>query len=212
MTQNTNAALALAALLAAAPHAIAAGAAEDGPLGDPNAGKEKSAACAACHGADGNSTSPEWPKLAGQHPGYTAKQLHDFKSGARVNATMNGMAAGLSDQDIADLAAYYATQEVKLGGADPELVDAGEKLYRGGNSYNGVAACMGCHGPAGTGNPAAKFPSLSGQHAQYTAKALRDFRGGERANDPNEMMRRVAKRMSDREIEAVSEYIEGLHP
>lgn len=209
MTQYTSAPLALATLLAVS---LNVGAAGTSLVGDPNAGKEKSATCAACHGADGNSTNPEWPKLAGQHPGYTTKQLHEFKSGARVNATMNGMAAGLSDQDIADLAAFYGTQQVTLEGADPDLVELGESLYRGGNSYTGVAACMGCHGPAGTGNPAARFPSLSGQHVQYTVKALQDFRGGDRANDPNEMMRRVAARMSDKEIQAVSAYISGLHP
>lgn len=189
--------------------ALATGAAHG--AGDPQAGKEKSATCTACHGADGNSTNPEWPKLAGQHAGYLAKQLREYRSGARENATMNGMAAGLSDEDIEDLAAYYASQEVKLGAADPELVEAGEALYRGGNPKTGVASCMGCHGPAGTGNGPAQWPSLSGQHAQYTATQLRYFRAEERANDPNEMMRRVAARMTDREIEAVASYIEGLH-
>ena len=179
--------------------------------GDPKAGKEKSASCAACHGADGNSTNPEWPKLAGQGARYLAKQLRDYRSGERVNATMNGMAAGLSDEDIEDLAAYYASNEIELGAAAPDLVRRGESLYRAGNPDTNVAACMGCHGPAGSGNPPAKYPSLSGQHAQYTAAQLEMFRAGERANDPNQMMRRAAARLTDKEIEAVSSYVEGLH-
>lgn len=179
--------------------------------GDPAAGKSKSAACAGCHGADGNSVNPDWPKLAGQHPSYIAKQLHEFKNGKRIDPTMNGMAAALSDQDIEDLAAYFSAQTMTTGSADPKAVKLGQKLFRGGNARKNAAACMACHGPAGSGNPAAKFPALAGQHSAYTAKALRAFRAGERDNDPNEMMRRVADKMSDKEIAAVAEYIAGLH-
>lgn len=179
--------------------------------GNPGAGQQKAASCAACHGADGNSMVPEWPKLAGQHPGYLEKQLRDYQSGARENAQMSPMAAPLSAEDIADLAAFYAGQRVKLGAADPELVELGERIYRAGNPASGVAACMACHGPQGEGNPAAAYPALGGQHAQYTAAQLKAFRSGDRANDPASMMRAVAAKMTDEEIQAVSSYIAGLH-
>ena len=179
--------------------------------GDPAAGKAKSAVCAGCHGADGNSMNPEWPKLAGQHQGYIAKQLRDYKSGKRKNPTMIGMVAGLNDQDMQDLAAYFAGQTAKGGEADPELVAMGEKIYRGGNLGTGLAACMGCHGPGGGGNPEAKFPSLAGQHAQYTATTLGEFKAEARANDPNQMMRMVAGKMTKKEIEAVASYTAGLY-
>ena len=179
--------------------------------GDPAAGKAKSAVCAGCHGADGNSINPEWPKLAGQHQGYIAKQLRDYKSGKRSNPSMIGMVAGLSDQDMQDLAAYFASQTAKGGEADPELVAVGEKIYRGGNLGTGLAACMGCHGPGGEGNPGAKFPALAGQHAQYTATTLSDFKAEARANDPNQMMRMIASKMTKKEIEAVASYTAGLY-
>ncbi|MDJ0892356.1 MAG: c-type cytochrome [Gammaproteobacteria bacterium] len=180
-------------------------------VGDPAAGKAKSAVCAGCHGADGNSTNPEWPKLAGQHPSYIAKQLRDYKSGNRQNATMLGMVAALSNQDMDDLAAYFGSQPATGGEADPALVDLGEKIYRGGNAETGLAACIGCHGPAGAGNPAAKFPYLAGQHAQYTVTTLGHFKSEARANDPNKMMRLVAGRMTKQEIDAVSSYLAGLY-
>lgn len=186
----------------AAPGALAAG--------DASAGKSKASTCAGCHGADGNSANPIWPKLAGQHAGYTVKQLQDFKSGARENATMKPMATALSEQDMQDLAAYYTAQQIQYGEADPALVDQGEKLYRGGNKASGVSACMACHGPAGKGNPAANFPALAGQHAEYTAIQLKAFRSGARANDYGGMMRNIASRMTDAEIEAVASYIQGL--
>ena len=179
--------------------------------GDAEAGKAKSATCAACHGPDGNSVAPNFPKLAGQHAAYIAKQLAEYKSGERKNATMNGMAAPLSEQDMADLAAFYAAQEVKVGQAAEDKVALGESLYRAGNAASGVAACAACHEPTGIGNPMANFPSLSGQHAEYTATQLKYFRSGERANDAGAMMRGVAGKMTDAEIEAVSQYIQGLH-
>lgn len=178
--------------------------------GDAAAGKTKAAACAACHGADGNSANPEWPKLAGQHPSYLAKQLTNFKAGERNNAMMAPMAAGLSEQDMADIAAFYASQVQNGGKADPALVAAGEKLYRGGNATTGVAACMGCHAPNGMGNPQANFPRLSGQHAAYIVNQLKTFRTGERANDAGKMMQNIAARMTDKEMQAVASYIEGL--
>lgn len=179
--------------------------------GDAAAGKTKSATCAACHMADGNSVNPIWPKLAGQHPDYIAKQIGDFKSGARKDPTMTAMAAPLSDQDALDLAAYFSSQTMSGGATKPELEKQGERLYRAGNTATGVSACTACHGPTGMGNPQAKFPRVGGQQVDYVVKQLKDFRGGVRANDPNSMMRDVAMKMSDQEIEAVASYLSGLH-
>jgi cytochrome c553 len=179
--------------------------------GDASAGKTKSATCAGCHGMDGNSANPDWPSLAGQGSAYIEKQLQEFKAGERQNATMAPMAAPLSEQDIADLAAFYAVQTVKVGAADESLVELGEKIYRGGNPAGGVAACIGCHGPAGKGNPGAKFPALSGQHAKYVETQLYAFKTGERNNDAAKMMRSIAGNMNEQEIKAVASYIQGLH-
>lgn len=178
--------------------------------GDPAAGKEKAQLCAACHGADGNSPSPVWPKLAGQHEEYLIKQLWDFRDGKRENAQMSPMAAGLSDQDIEDLAAYYAQQQLKFGQTDPAALEFGAKIYRAGNMEAGVSACMACHGPAGQGNPAAKYPALGGQHAAYNQAQLKAFRENQRNNDVNAVMRTIVGRMTDEEIRAVSEYTQGL--
>lgn len=178
--------------------------------GDAAAGQAKAAACAACHGPDGNSFNPEWPKLAGQHPDYIVKQLKDFKAGVRQNPLMSPMAAPLSDQDILDLAAFFSSQKTQLGEADPNLVAAGEKLYRGGNVASGVSACAACHSPTGTGNPAAMFPRVSGQYAAYVAKQLQDFKTGARTNDAGQMMRNIASKMTDEEIQAVASYMQGL--
>ncbi len=179
--------------------------------GDATAGESKSAACAACHGADGNSTNPDWPKIAGQHPKYTEKQLKEFKAGRRVNALMSGMVAPLSEQDMADLAAFYATKVTSGGFVSEAELPLGEKIYRGGNAKTGVPACMSCHGPTGVGDPLAAIPALSGQHAKYIATQLYAFREGERSNDPKSMMRDVARWMTKQEIEAVSQYVAGLH-
>jgi len=179
--------------------------------GDAAAGKAKAAPCSACHGLDGNSPNPIWPSLAGQHPDYIEKQIMDFKSGARADPLMTPQAALLAtDQDVADVAAYYSSQNQKAGTAKADMVEKGERLYRGGNLANGVTACQACHGPAGMGIPAAKFPRISGQHADYVVKQLNAFRDGNRANDPNNMMRMVAKGMSDEEIAAVAQYVQGL--
>lgn len=179
--------------------------------GDPEAGKAKAAPCAACHGLDGNSPNPIWPKLAGQHPAYIQKQIMDFKSGARQDPLMAAQASLLAtDQDVADVAAYFSGQSQSQGQAQADMVALGEQIYRGGDLAKGVAACSGCHGPAGMGIASAKFPRISGQHADYLSKALKDFRGGVRANDANGMMRGVAERLSDKEIAAVSQYVQGL--
>jgi cytochrome c553 len=178
--------------------------------GNAGAGKKKAAVCAACHGADGNSPSDAFPKLAGQHEGYIVKQLVAFKSGDRQNALMAPMVANLTEQDMADLGAYFASQKTAPGAVSEELVEAGEKLYRGGNKESGVPACMACHGPNGSGMAAANWPKLSGQYNTYVETQLRAFASGERSNDPNSMMRDIASRMSDAEIKAVSAYVFGL--
>ena len=179
--------------------------------GDPVAGKQKTLTCTACHGPDGNSTTPMWPKLAGQHAEYTSKQLMDFKNGKRENALMAPMTASMNDQDIEDIAAYYASQQPTIGLTNPEYLELGERLYRAGDRKTGLAACMACHGPNGAGNPAAKYPLLSGQHADYTATQLKAFKAESRNNDDNNIMRSIAGKMNNKEIEAVSEYIQGLH-
>ena len=172
--------------------------------------------CAACHAADGNSLVAVNPKLAGQIPEYLQKQLANFKPAAgkkaeRENAVMAGMAANLTSDDMRNLAAYFAGQVAKPGTAkSKELVALGQKIYRGGILSKNLPACASCHGPNGAGIPA-QYPRLSGQHAEYLEAQLRAFRTSERANDANGMMRIVAGRMSDREIQAVSDYIDGLH-
>ena len=191
---------------------MALGMGQSQAAGDPVAGKAKAAQCAACHGADGNSVNPEWPKLAGQHEGYLVKQLHYFEMGERENATMKPMANVLDAQGREDVSAFYASQKVKTGTADPELVALGEQIYRGGNDVSGVAPCMGCHGPSGAGNPAALYPALRGQHAQYVENQLHGFAEGKRVNEnARKMMQILASRMTNREIKAVASYIQGLH-
>ncbi len=179
--------------------------------GSADEGKTKSAVCAGCHGADGNSgINPVWPKLAGQHPQYIEKQLKDFKAGDRTDPLMSAMAMPLSEQDMADLAAYFSSQTKQIGSADAKAVTNGEKIFRAGNSQTGVVACMACHGPAGSGNPLALFPALNGQNAAYVEKALKDFRSGTRKNDTAKMMQGVVARMTDQEIAEVAQYIQGL--
>jgi len=179
--------------------------------GDIEAGRTKSATCSACHGADGNSVNAEWPKLAGQNAKYLVRQLVNFKEGHRNNALMNPMAATLTEQDMADLGAYYANQTPTIGQADPALAELGERIYRGGNADSGVPACMACHAPDGVGNPGAGYPALRGQHATYTAKQLNDYREEARLGPGSELMKTISLRLTPREIEAVSNYIQGLH-
>lgn len=164
--------------------------------------------CVACHAADGNSTTPANPKLAQQHPEYLIKQLKEYKSGKRANAIMSGFAAGLSEEDMRNVAYWLASQKATTGAAtDADLVRLGERIYRGGIADRQIASCAGCHSPNGAGIPA-QYPRLSGQHADYTAEQLRQFRSGARKN--NIQMTGVAAKMNDREILAVSEYIAGL--
>ncbi|MEJ6008120.1 c-type cytochrome [Paucibacter sp. AS339] len=164
--------------------------------------------CAACHTADGSRGSPANPILQGQHPEYLAKQLTEFKSGARNNAVMKGMASTLSDEDIKNVAAFYASKTAKAGFAkNKDLITLGEKIYRGGIADRQIPACAGCHSPSGAGLPA-QYPRLAGQHSDYTELQLNAFRAGTRAN--NAQMAGVAAKMNDREIKAVSDYIAGL--
>lgn len=179
--------------------------------GDAAAGQSKTAVCAACHNADGNSSLPTFPKLAGQSEAYLFKQIKSIQSGERPVVEMTGLTDNLSDQDIADISAFYASQPATTGQADPELVELGRGLYEGGNPAKGIPSCMGCHGPAGNGVATAGYPKISGQHATYTTSQLEMFRNGSRNNDPNAMMRGVAANLSDAEIEALSSYIQGLY-
>ncbi len=169
--------------------------------------KEK---CASCHGADGNSTNPLWPKLAGQHASYIEKQLTDFNAKNRSDPTMSPMAGLLNENGIKDVAAFLSAQTTKPGAADEKLVAAGRLTYKGGNLTSGVTACAACHGPTGLGNPAAKYPSVSGQHAAYLVKQLQDFKEGKRTND-SAIMTSIAKKMTTAEMEAVAQYMSGLH-
>lgn len=180
--------------------------------GNAKAGEAQVAACAACHGADGNSPSAAFPKLAGQNAKYLVKQMRDIQSGARPVPTMTGQLDGKSVQDLEDIAAFYASQTGTIGQAKKELVTLGERLYRAGNAETGVAACTACHSPTGSGNSAAGYPALGGQHAGYIEQQLKAFRDGARTNDGDaKTMRTVSFRLNDNEIAAVASYISGLH-
>lgn len=200
--------------------------------GSISAGKQKTAACAGCHGENGNSMMPMFPKLAGQHPGYLIKQLTAFKNGTRKDATMQSMVLSLSEQDFADIAAYYAEQAISpnpmpvLDADDEDEAEMGDEqaaserqsdiqtqlsmgsdLYRNGDLEREVSACIACHGPYGEGNKPASFPALKSQHADYLIKSLKDFKSGARSNNPDNMMHMIAKKMTDAEIEAVAYHI-----
>ena len=202
--KNTVIAVLAAAFIGLMPNLLLA-------QGDAAAGQAKSALCGSCHGVDGNSPLAMNPKLAGQNARYMVKQLQDFKSGARAGAIMASMVLSLSDQDMEDIAAWYSSQQPTIQGADPESIELAERLYRAGNSEIAVAACSACHSPTGKGNAPAGFPSLSGQHAEYTLQQLKDFRSGVRQNDGGEMMRTVVERLTDKELEALASYVSGLN-
>lgn len=200
---------------------------------DLKAGEEKAMVCVACHGPGGVSANPDWPSLAGQGQKYIEKQLKDFKNGERPNMVMQPQAGMLSDEDIVNVAAYFAAQTppqatTEGAGDNPEeLLALGEALYRGGDMSKNVPACMACHGPTGAGIEPAAFPRISGQHAKYTRTQLDAFRTSAlidqqasetdraslvvRANDPNGMMRDVAEKLTPKQIEAVARYMQGLH-
>lgn len=180
--------------------------------GDAAAGQAKSITCAACHGADGNSVNPVWPSIAGQHPTYILEQLQAFKSGVRSEPLMLGQVMLLSDEDMANLAVYYAEKPAAAKSvADPDIVDLGARLYRGGDSEDNTAACIACHGPTGRGNPAASVPSIKGQYAVYAAAQLRAYASGARTSDgPTRVMRDIAAKLNEAEILAVTSYMQGL--
>jgi cytochrome c553 len=183
-------------------------------LGDADAGQGKAAVCAACHGVDGNSIVPNWPKIAGQHADYLERQISLIKSGDRPVPEMAGIIINLSDQDMADLAAYFSSQDRSAGLTDEALLANGELLFRSGNSETDIPACISCHGPAGEGNPLSGYPALAGQHSVYSEKMLKGFRTGQTWGDDDassKIMTDVSKRLTDDEIKAVSSYIQGLH-
>jgi len=202
MTAKLVAALSVVAVLGWSASALAAGSKE--------AGQAKAATCSACHGMDGNSVNPEWPTIAGQHETYILTQLKAFKAGDRQNVLMSPMAMILSDEDMADLAAYFSSQAAHGGETDPSKLKLGQRVYRSGKPGSQVMACAGCHGPAGRGNAPAAYPSIQGQHATYVAAQLRAYKAGTRSSDPNQMMRNVAATLSEDEIDAVASYVQGL--
>ena len=203
-----------AAAPAAQPAADDAAAYAAAQPGDPAKGEAKAAACGACHGLDGNSADPQYPKLAGQNERYIARQLKLFKSGQRQNPVMQPFAAMLSPQDMRDVGAFFAAKAVMPGTGDEAFRDKGQALFRGGDHDAGLPACMACHGPAGRGNPGAAYPAIGGQHADYTKAKLTAFRDGlvlGTDDDANPVMATVAANLSDDDIEALASYIEGLH-
>lgn len=180
--------------------------------GDAAAGKTKAAACGGCHGMDGNSLVPTFPKLAGQGERYIVKQIADFKANTtRQDAMMMGMVAAVSEQDAADIGAFYQSQALASAAAfDETKIVLGREIYKGGNLQSGVPACQGCHGPTGAGNAPAGYPQLAGQHPDYTLKQLKTFKDGSRTNDKNEVMRQALAKMTEAEIAAVTQYIASL--
>lgn len=180
--------------------------------GSIEAGKTRSITCSACHGAEGVSSTPLWPNLAGQNAKYIVEQLRNFKEGRRQNALMSSQAMGLSDEDMRNLAVYYESLPMAVQAvANPDTVDRAEALYRGGNADAGVPACIACHGPRGRGNPAAAYPALNGQHSAYAAKTLRDYASGERESaGPNQMMPEISERLKPADIDALASYMQGL--
>ena len=180
--------------------------------GDVEAGKQLVSVCSACHGADGNSLASIWPSLAGQNYKYLLKQLRLVKSGDREIVEMIGQLDNLSDQDLKDISAFYSVQNNTIGQVEKDKLELGRKLYYSGNLEKGVPACTACHSPRGLGNAPAAYPLLSGQQPDYVAKALKDYRSGERSNeDPSKIMIAIAYKLDDNEIEALSSFVHGLH-
>ena len=213
-TPSTSAAAtATSAVVPAAPAEVAA---IDDTLkpGDAKAGEAKGAVCAACHGMDGNSTDPQYPRLAGQSEHYIAQQLALFKNGKRANPIMIGFASMLGPQDMNDVGAYFASQKPQAGVADDKLVGPGQALYRGGDPSRDIPACMACHGPAGEGNPGAPYPHLAGQHADYIQAMLKAWQDGDTWGDDAhaQIMPTIAKHLTEADITALASYLEGLHP
>jgi cytochrome c553 len=180
------------------------------PAGSVEAGATKAVICKACHGANGNSTNPEWPSLAGIGADYIADQLKNFKEGKRANPVMMPNAMTLNADDMADLGAYFDSLANTGLEADPSYWQAGEKLYRGGDQARAIPACMACHGPTGSGNEPAKFPALRGQQSVYVVKQLNDYASGARQTGPNGIMQTIAKRLSPDDIRNLASYLQGI--
>ena len=180
------------------------------PDGNVEAGATKAVTCQACHGANGNSTNPEWPSLAGLGADYIADQLNNFKTGKRASPVMMPMAANLTADDMADLGLYFDSLTNTGLEADPSYWQAGEKLYRGGDLARGIPACMACHGATGKGNEPAKFPALRGQQSGYLIKQLNDYASGTRATGPNGIMQTISKRLSPEDIRNLASYLQGI--
>jgi cytochrome c553 len=178
--------------------------------GDAASGQGKVAVCSGCHGADGNSMISSFPKLAGQGEVYLVNQLKDIRDGARNVPQMMGILTDRTDQDLADMAAFYSTQKVTVGATNPDLLDLGRQIYRAGIAEKGVAACTACHSPTGAGNAQAGFPAVGGQHADYLISQLKAYRTETRTNGQAKLMQQVAALLSDKEIEAVASYMQGL--
>lgn len=178
-------------------------------VGDRVAGKTKAMACMGCHGADGNSVQSSFPKLAGQGQAYLVKQLQDYQNGHRQNDVMVTMVASLSQQDMVDIAAFYASNTTTIESMT-DVGELGQRIYNAGNRESGIPACKACHGPGGKGIPAAKWPALAGQHSAYSQLQLAAFANGQRSNDPNSMMRDIARRLTPEELTAVSDYTATL--
>jgi cytochrome c553 len=180
------------------------------PAPSVEAGAAKAATCQACHGANGNSTNPEWPSLAGLGADYIADQLKNFKDGKRANPVMMPMTATMTADDMADLGMYFDSLPNTGLEADPSFWQAGEKLYRAGDPARAIPACMACHGPTGKGNGPAKFPALRGQHATYVIKQLNDYASGTRSTGPNGIMQTIAKRLSTDDMRNLASYLQGI--
>ena len=181
-------------------------------LGNIQSGKEKAETCIACHGEDGNSVVGLWPSLAGQNINYLKKQLRLIQSGERPIPVMNGQLDGYDDQDLEDMAAYYASKKNKIGEASADLVEQGFKLYYAGSLEKGIPACTACHSPRGRGNSPAGYPLLSGQKTEYISKTLKDYRLGDRQDsEQSEIMVSIAYKLDDKEIEALASFINGLY-
>ena len=179
--------------------------------GDVEAGQAKAGmVCVACHGLDGNSVNPEWPSIAGQHAQYIIKQVKAFRAGGRNNVLMSPIAMTLTDKEIEDTAAYYATQKIKGQEGAKASVELGQKIYRGGVVATHLPACIACHGPDDRGNPTAMYPSVRSQHARQIVLQLQAYKSGERKTDQNEMMRDIASKLTNEQIDAVAQYMQGL--
>ena len=175
------------------------------------AGPAKAQVCTACHGPDGNSTSPIWPNLAAQNPSYIVAQLKAFKAGTRENPAMMPMLAAVEDKDMQEIADFFAAQSLHVGTIAATDALAGQKLYRGGDAERGIPACMACHGPNGAGNPGSAYPALQGQHPEYVVLQLQSYRDGKRKTDPQQMMRMISKRLTEEDMKNLAHYVSALH-